>query len=320
MPYLSVLIPAYNASRFIEHTLQSVLRERSVDIECIIVDDASSDDTVAIIRRIDDPRIRLFQNKVNCGEFVTRNRTLKEAKGRWLALLDADDLMLPGRLPKLLAIAEAENADLIADNLIIHDTTSGRKYDAFSRRLLTQVKWLSPELFAATDLPDMRACFGHFQPLIRREFIEKFHIRYIEDNPIGSDFTFCFDCLLSGARYRIHPEAGYIYNIHSSSVSRDSGRRAWQHLGEHAKQVSARAEAAGREDLKAHLSRREKMFRRYVDYRVFADALKRKDFTLAFSSVFKTSDVKWDALRYISLALRRRLFRQTVPMQRTSLR
>src|SRR5690625_4333075 len=101
---VSVITPAYNAERFIEETIESVLQQTYSEWEMIIVDDRSTDNTVAIIERYvkKDDRIKLIELPDNSGSAVARNTAMDHARGRYLAFLDSDDLWLPEKLERQL--------------------------------------------------------------------------------------------------------------------------------------------------------------------------------------------------------------------------
>ena len=102
---VSVVIPAHQAATFIEQTVRSVLAQDHRQLEIIVVDDASTDDTRRILRRLmeRDPRIRLVEFESNLGVVAARNRALQEATGAWVAFLDADDVWLPGKISAQLS-------------------------------------------------------------------------------------------------------------------------------------------------------------------------------------------------------------------------
>lgn len=99
---VSIIMPSYNCGRYVEDTIRSVQRQTYTNWEIIFVDDLSSDETVSIVSEIGkiDSRIRLFRNERNVGAAESRNKALREAKGRWIAFLDSDDLWLPDKLEK----------------------------------------------------------------------------------------------------------------------------------------------------------------------------------------------------------------------------
>ena len=111
-PLVSVVIPGYNGAAFIGETLESLGRQTLTDWEAIVVDDCSSDATRDLVRGWADPRVRLIENPVNGGPVRTRNRGVAEARGRYIAGLDQDDVCLPDRLAMQVAYLEA-HADVV---------------------------------------------------------------------------------------------------------------------------------------------------------------------------------------------------------------
>ena len=106
MELVSVIMPTYNCGRFIRESINSVLAQTYTNWEFLIVDDCSTDDTEAIVHTYQDTRIRYMRNTQNEGAAMTRNRALREAKGRYIAFLDADDLWLPEKLEQQIAFME----------------------------------------------------------------------------------------------------------------------------------------------------------------------------------------------------------------------
>ncbi len=107
-PLVSVIIPAFNAGRTLRETLESAARQSWQHLEIIIVDDGSTDQTAAIAADFcaADARAKLI-SQPNGGEFAARNRAIDEARGEWIAPLDADDLWYPEKLERQLAVAQS---------------------------------------------------------------------------------------------------------------------------------------------------------------------------------------------------------------------
>lgn len=105
---VSIIMPSYNTGRFIRETIESVLAQTYTNWELIIVDDCSTDDTDEVVKEfLEDERIHYLKNDKNSGAAVSRNRALREAKGKWIAFLDSDDLWLPEKLEKQISFMEA---------------------------------------------------------------------------------------------------------------------------------------------------------------------------------------------------------------------
>lgn len=99
---VSVIMPSYNTSKYIVNSINSVRSQTYRNWELIIVDDCSTDNSLEIINSIQDNRIKIFQNEYNSGAAVSRNKALREARGKWIAFLDSDDIWAPEKLEKQL--------------------------------------------------------------------------------------------------------------------------------------------------------------------------------------------------------------------------
>src|SRR5438128_1902178 len=112
-PAASIIVPAYNAEPFIHEAIRSAQRQTLRDLEIIIVDDCSGDGTWDAISAAAaaDPRVIPIRRTARGGPAAARNQAIARAKGRWVSLLDADDLYQPERLERLIGLAEARAAD-----------------------------------------------------------------------------------------------------------------------------------------------------------------------------------------------------------------
>lgn len=111
-PKVTVLMPAYNAGKYISDAIRSVLDQSFTDFELLIVDDGSSDDSVSVIRSFNDPRIHLLIQR-NSGISVALNTGLAESKGVYIARFDADDICLPQRLDRQVLFLDGHPAHLV---------------------------------------------------------------------------------------------------------------------------------------------------------------------------------------------------------------
>lgn len=104
---VSIVMPSYNTAAYIEESIQSVLAQTYTNWELVIVDDCSTDNTDAIVKPyLADNRIRYLKNEINSGAAISRNLALREAKGKWIAFLDSDDLWHPEKLEKQLTFMD----------------------------------------------------------------------------------------------------------------------------------------------------------------------------------------------------------------------
>lgn len=95
---VSIIMPSHDCGRFVGDAIRSIINQTYTNWELLIVDDCSEDDTQSVVQSFRDPRIRYFKNDERQGAALSRNRALREAKGRWMAFLDSDDLWLPNKL------------------------------------------------------------------------------------------------------------------------------------------------------------------------------------------------------------------------------
>jgi len=226
MPRVSILIPAYNCEQIIQRAIESAQAQTLEDIEIIVVDDLSSDRTVELVRQQQqrDSRIQLHCRDTNGGPAAARNAGLAVANGEWIALLDADDMILPDRLQRLLASASDTDV-LIADNLSLYDLEAARVAKlGIEPAVIGSRLHLDCEGFVARcmgNTPDA-IDFGLLKPLIRRSHLQKHAISYDENMRYGEDFRFYLDILLAGGRLLIVPDSYYLYTERVGSLSAKS--------------------------------------------------------------------------------------------------
>jgi len=210
-----------NGARFLAAAAGSVLAQTMADLELVIADDASGDESrdiaAGLARR--DPRVRLLPLAAAGGAGAARNAAIAAASGDWLAVMDSDDLMHPERLERLLAAAQDLGADAVADDLIHF----GEDPAAAGRTLLQGLAATAPFVLDAAMLlacegadPSLPA-FGYLKPLIRRAALGA--LRYDTALRIGEDFDLYLRLVAAGARFVVVPEPLYLYRRHTASLS-----------------------------------------------------------------------------------------------------
>jgi succinoglycan biosynthesis protein ExoO len=222
-PRVSVIVPAYNAAEYLERALGSALDQTMPDHEVIVVDDASTDNTLEVAHRVAarDPRVRVLHNRRNRGPSATRNLAMHATtRGEWIALLDADDEWLPERLEKMLAVAD--DADVVSDDIRI--VTSSKKVFVSPRWLTILIR----QGFTITTPSQLKILefatsgnLGLLKPIIRRSFLKRYGLEFKFDFGIVHDFHLYFEMLASGARWLQLPDSYYVYHLHTNNMSRD---------------------------------------------------------------------------------------------------
>lgn len=216
-PLISVVMANHAGAAHLPAAIRSVLDQTESRIELLLADDASPDDSLAVAAATaaGDVRLRLLPSPVNRGPAATRNRAINAARGRWLAVVDSDDLIHPDRLRRLVMAAEAANADMIADDLVHFG-------NAEARTLLEPLRIGAPRILGAADLLESLArpgvpSYGYLKPLIRRETLGA--LRYDVDLQIGEDHDLMVRLVLQGARFLLLPDPLYAYRRHPGSIS-----------------------------------------------------------------------------------------------------
>lgn len=223
-PKVSVVMPAYKSAAFIGLAVASVRAQTLQDWELIIVDDCSPDDTAdaAMAAAGGDPRITLIRAEKNGGVARARNLGNAHARGDWIAVLDSDDAFEPARLETLLAAAEANGLDIIADDmwLVPFDNLQGEGKPYIGRgeeglRPVDLAAWLEGNR-AGIKTPIL----GYLKPMVRRAFLAECGVEYLPELRVAEDCWFVADLLAHGARFGLHPAPLYRYAIRPASLSR----------------------------------------------------------------------------------------------------
>ena len=119
---VSIIMPNYNSAKYVKATIESVLAQTYTNWELLFVDDCSTDNSLEIVRAFNDDRIRILQNEKNSGAAISRNYALREAKGRWIAFLDSDDIWKETKLTQHIAFMQkGDIAFSFTDYSVIND-------------------------------------------------------------------------------------------------------------------------------------------------------------------------------------------------------
>ncbi|OUL29732.1 glycosyl transferase [Nostoc sp. T09] len=221
-PEVSIIIASYNTENYISKAIDSALRQTLSNIEIIVVDDASNDSTLEVLKKFNDERLKILVNEKNLGVSGTRNRALKAAKGKWVAVLDSDDWYAPERLETLLQMAYSEHADIVADNLYFIENGQDYPWSTLiseSGESINQVKLIDPAFFVATDIYGQQGLhLGLSKPIFKRDFLISNDIAYDETLTISEDFWLALQCLVYRAKFIFLPEPYYFYRSRLGSL------------------------------------------------------------------------------------------------------
>ena len=251
-PDIAVVIAAYCAQDTIAAAIRSALALDRVS-EVVVVDDASSDATIEMAHAADDGsrRLRVFSLHANAGPAAARNVALQRSTAPLIAILDADDVFLPGRFDRLPA---DEEWDLFADNVVF---VSGLAELVSIPDHAGEKGWtLSASQFVYGNISRIgapRGELGFMKPVIRRAFLDANGIRYGEDLRLGEDFELYTRCLLAGGKFIVSTRIGYAAVLRSNSLSEAHGSEHLRALAEASQGLLERCNAAAdRSALRTH--------------------------------------------------------------------
>lgn len=156
-PLVSVVMPVYNVAKYINESVTSILNQSFYDFEFIIIDDASTDDTWNILQSYRDERIVLLRNERNKGNYPSRNRGLKQARGEYIAVMDGDDIASPNRLEKQYSYMQAhKHLIALGGNFRLSTQKQDRKipleHEEISFALLKDFSLLHPSFMIKTEV------------------------------------------------------------------------------------------------------------------------------------------------------------------------
>jgi succinoglycan biosynthesis protein ExoO len=217
-PYVSVIVPAFNAADFITDAYQSIAEQTIGDWEVIFVNDGSQDDTLAVVRSLmaADNRIKVIDLPSNSGPAFARNAGLALAEGDWIALLDADDRYSRDRLEMLTGAGERTRADVVLDNQYVVDPISQRVVSLAFEPSSDEVATLKFADFLRNTQSDTFFDFGYLKPIIRRRWLLANKIKYSEHLRVGEDLMLLFECYSKRANVVLLSTPHYLYYFQAS--------------------------------------------------------------------------------------------------------
>ncbi len=283
-PDVTVVIPAYNSAGTLARAVRSVLDQTLRAIEVLVVDDGSTDGTLAVARELAgaDPRIQVVALPRNGGKASAMNHAATLARGAWIALLDADDRFLPTRLATLVEAGERHGVQLVADNQLHSDDATGAVHrQAFDAPGAGRAIGLAD--FIAYSDPGAPFSFGILKPMVRADFVRRTGLAYYPEAKLAEDFYYMMEFFVAGGSAWLVHEPLYEWTLPFSPTARrwtGTGSGAWRYDYRNAMQANrhfqAKLAGAGQPELLALLARRERDYAVMIHYldaqRVLADS------------------------------------------------
>ncbi len=207
-PTVSVVIPVYNGERYVSQAIASILAQRFTDFELILIDDASTDRSMEILRSHDDSRVRVVRNEVNQGLARTHNLGLDLAQGRYIAMLDHDDWSYPQRLAEQVSFLDQHDDHVLVGSWAEVMNAQGRTTRRRKRYPVSAEEIQAGLLF--------RCCIFHPSIMARTSVMREY--RYTDGFAICDDFDL-FVRLAASHRLANLPSALVRHRRHESRTS-----------------------------------------------------------------------------------------------------
>lgn len=227
---ISIIIPTFRNASIVGETVRNALAQDG-EIRVIVVDDASDDNTAETAEEAGggDRRLHVIRQPANRGPAAARNAGLAQVDTDWVALLDSDDRMAPGRLTSLIGLATVRGWDLIADDLIrVADWTRlDEGHRLWSDRDFGEIE-LDLARFVRENIH--HHCgrgreLGYVKPVIRTAFLRRHGLAYREEMRLAEDYDLYARALLAGARFGLVDPRGYYAFDTSGSLSKAHNAR-----------------------------------------------------------------------------------------------
>ena len=223
---ISIIIPVYNSSAYLDKCIGSVLMQTYKNIEVILVNDGSVDDSLEKCRKhaANDPRIRLI-NKDNGGVSSARNAGIRASSGRYIAFVDSDDTISPDFCSKMLeAASDAASSPylIICGYDFINESTGARKHFISAQKNILNTEDLDNNYLQLFNDRHFLSVWGK---LFSAEIIKGNGIYFNEQIHIGEDFVFLHEYLthMPGINVKVLSEALYMYYVHKTQSLTKSG-------------------------------------------------------------------------------------------------
>jgi len=165
-PKVTVFMPVYNGEKYLKEAIDSILAQSFTDYEFLIVNDASNDNSVEIIKSYDDKRISFIENETNSGPILTSNKCFDLAKGEYIVRMDQDDISLPRRIEKQVAFMDKNKQVGVCGSWVkfFGDRTYIAKYAKSHKEIVTNMFLSCP--------------FAHPSVILRKSMFNDFNLRY----------------------------------------------------------------------------------------------------------------------------------------------
>ncbi len=203
-PKISVIMPVYNSEKYLRESIESILNQTFTDFELIVINDSSTDNSLNIIKSYKDKRIKLINNKKNLGTVKSRNVGLRKAKGKYIAVMDSDDISLSNRFGLQFNYLENNPHIFLVGSSAIYIDDKGKEIKRF--RKYDDYKMLAWRLPKSCSIVHSSVMFRNEGLLYSRIFTS------------AHDYNFYLDLLEKGKNLTNLPNFLVKHRVHKDSI------------------------------------------------------------------------------------------------------
>ena len=220
---VSIIVPVYNVQKYLQRCVESLINQSYTNIEIILIDDGSSDDSLELCYKLaeNDERLKVYKNDENIGQAATRQTGINLSAGKWIMFLDSDDAFTELAVEKMVCFAKESKADIVlssyttiinGERAIERANIENRVYgrQEFINKLLSDVKW------------NVLTCIG--SKIYNKKFLEEKKISFSNEYKFNEDGAFILEALSYAERIGYLDEPFYQYFIRSSGSIQSSYR------------------------------------------------------------------------------------------------
>lgn len=223
---ISIIMPVYNSEKYLSKAINSVLEQTYKNIELILIDDGSTDNSLNILKEYEnkDSRIKVFRQE-NAGQFKARNMGIKVSEGEYITFLDSDDWLEPNMIETMIKLQLVYNADIVRCTYIDEHVEENRQ--VYNRSMFNTITCIEKQEFTEKLYPiflntqQLNSVWGQ---LIKKDIIKEFNIN--EDIKIAEDLLFNLNLYSDTNKIILMPNAYYHYRTNSESITNTKNKKS----------------------------------------------------------------------------------------------
>lgn len=238
---VTFVIPAYNVEKCIGQCINSIRRIQNFNVEIVVVNDGSTDNTAKICECIQDSRIRLI-NQENSGVSAARNKGIKLSQGQYIAFVDADDQICASEYEEVIQSLKSKD-EIVMFSYIYRNKQKDVYMDCPLPKGVYGREGAEQLAERMLDVPVYKNKKSNvlgarvWQYMFQRDFLKKNELTFVEELPYAEDLCFCLSCLKVCGSLRVSDKCAYVYELNLESAGRKYREEFWKELKRVAVQI-----------------------------------------------------------------------------------